>query len=31
MIFIIRDHMDTFAIDGVSYMTEGAPLTPVSY
>lgn len=31
MIFIIRDHLDTFAIDGVSYMTQGAPLTPVSY
>lgn len=29
MIFIIRDHLDTFAIDGVSYLTEGAPLTPV--
>ena len=29
MIFIIRDHLDTFAIDGVSYQTQGAPLTPV--
>ena len=31
MIFIIRDHLDTFAIDGVSYMTQGAPFTQVSY
>ena len=31
MIFIVRDHLDTFAIDGVSYMTQGAPFTPVSY
>ncbi len=31
MIFIIRDHLDTFALDGVSYSTQGAPLTPVSY
>ena len=30
MIFIVRDHLDTFAIDGVSYMTQGAPFTPVS-
>ena len=30
MIFIIRDHLDTFAIDGVSYLTEGDALTPVS-
>ena len=29
MIFIIRDHLDTFAIDGVSYLTQGDPLTPV--
>ena len=29
MIFIIRDHLDTFAIDGVSYQTQGDPLTPV--
>ena len=29
MIFIVRDHLDTFAIDGVSYLTEGDPLTPV--
>ena len=29
MIFIIRDHMDTFALDGVSYSTVGDPLTPV--
>ena len=31
MSFIIRDHLDTFAIDGVSYMTQGAPFTQVSY
>ena len=31
MIFIIRDHLDTFAIDGVSYMTQGAPFTPATY
>ena len=29
MIFIVRDHLDTFAIDDVSYMTEGDPFTPV--
>ena len=29
MIFIIRDHMDTFALDGVTYSTQGDPLTPV--
>ncbi|MDO5133154.1 MAG: DUF3048 domain-containing protein [Eubacteriales bacterium] len=28
MIFIIRDHLDTFALDGVSYSTQGEPLTP---
>ena len=28
MIFIIRDHLDTFTIDGTSYKTEGDPLTP---
>lgn len=31
MIFIIRDHLDTFALDGVSYQTSGDPLTPVSW
>ena len=29
MIFLIRDGLDTFAIDGVSYSTESKPLTPV--
>ena len=29
MIFIIRDHLDTFSLDGVSYQTSGDPLTPV--
>ena len=28
MIFIIRDHLDTFTIDGTTYKTEGDPLTP---
>ena len=28
MIFIIRDHLDTFAIDGTSYATQGKPFTP---
>jgi hypothetical protein len=29
MIFIIRDHLDTFSLDGVTYSTQGDPLTPV--
>ena len=29
MIFIIRDHIDTFALDGVTYTTQGDPLTPL--
>lgn len=31
MVFIIRDDIDTFAFDGVTYTTQGDPLTPVYY
>lgn len=31
MIFIVRDDLDTFALDGVSYSTQGDPFTQVSY